>query len=157
MSESSHGSGSPGLAPARLVPRVRDREAPRGGLLGRVLATPDWVWIALLGWGLVVSGVAAWLVAAVWVVLPHDEAFLGLSRAEIAGLNPRLLPFMAHDRVTFAGVLIALGVLYARLAQHGLRWGAPWARRVVQASGAVGFATLFLFVGFGYFDPLHGL
>lgn len=133
-----------------------DSSAPHRGLAA-LLAAPGWVWITLLGWGLMGAGILAWLVATLWVVLPYDEAFLGLSRAQISALNPRLLPFMAHDRVTFAGILISVGVLYAQLARHGMRVGAPWARRVVLLSGGVGFATLFLFLGFGYFDPLHSL
>ena len=131
--------------------------SPPYGHWASILAAPGWVWIALLGWGLVGVGLLAWLVAALWVVLPYDEAFLRLSRLEIHALNPHLLPFMAHDRVTFAGILISLGVLYAQLARHGMRTGAPLARRVVLLSGGVGFATLFLFLGFGYFDPLHAL
>jgi dihydroorotate dehydrogenase len=131
--------------------------SPSRGWLAALLAAPGWVWIALLGWGLVGVGLIAWVVAALWVVLPYDEAFLGLSRAEINALNPHLLPFMAHDRVTFAGILISLGALYAQLARHGMKAGEPWARRVVLVSGGIGFATLFLFLGFGYFDPLHGL
>jgi hypothetical protein len=131
--------------------------SPQHGRLAALLAAPGWIWIALLGWGLAAVGLIAWLVAALWVVLPYDEAFLGLSRAGINDLNPHLLPFMAHDRVTFAGILISLGVLYAQLARHGMRAGIPWARRVVLVSGGIGFTTLFLFLGFGYFDPLHAL
>src|SRR5215203_4864348 len=41
----------------------------------------DWVWIALLGVGMLLGGVLAWIVAATRVVLPYDEAFVGLSRA----------------------------------------------------------------------------
>jgi hypothetical protein len=46
---------------------------------------------------MIVGGVLAWLIAATTVVLPYDEAFVGMTRAEFAGLNPHLLPFMAHD------------------------------------------------------------
>ena len=41
----------------------------------------DWVWIALLGFGMLIGGCLAWAVAATRVVLPYDEAFVGLSRA----------------------------------------------------------------------------
>ena len=36
-----------------------------------------------------------------------------------------------------------------------MRRGAAWARQAVVTSAAVGFASFFLFLGFGYFDPLH--
>ncbi len=114
----------------------------------------DWVWIALLGSGMVVGGCLAWLVAATRVVLPYDEAFVGLSRDELLAVNGRLLAFLAHDRVTLAGTMVAIGVLYLVLAVYPLRRGEPWARTAVMASASAGF---FLFLGFGYFDPLHAL
>lgn len=116
-----------------------------------------WVWTALVGAGLIVGGVLALVVAATRVVLPYDEAFVGMTRAQLAGFNPRLLLFMAHDRVTLAGTMVSLGVLYGQCAVFGLRTGQRWARRAVLLSAAVGFPSFFLFVGFGYFDPLHAL
>jgi dihydroorotate dehydrogenase len=118
---------------------------------------PGWAWTALLGAGLILGGLLAWLVAVTVVVLPYDEWFLGLSRAELAALNERLIPFMVHDRVTLAGNMIALGLLYGSLAIFAIRRGMRWARDVVRISGAVGFASILLFLGFGYLDPLHGL
>jgi hypothetical protein len=46
-------------------------------------------------------------------------------------------------------------VLYSQLAVHGVRDGAHWAWKSVACSAGVGFASFFLFLGFGYFDPLH--
>ena len=117
----------------------------------------DWVWIALLGFGMLIGGCLAWIVAATRVVLPYDEAFVGLSRAELEAVNGRLLAFLAHDRVTLSGTMIAIGVLYAQLAIFPLRGGERWARRAIMISASVGFASFFLFLGFGYFDPLHAL
>ena len=117
----------------------------------------DWVWIALLGFGMVLGGCLAWLVAATRVVLPYDEAFVGLSRAELEAVNARLLAFLAHDRVTLSGTMMAIGVLYGQLAIFPLRRGELWARRAIMISASVGFASFFLFLGFGYFDPLHAL
>ena len=117
----------------------------------------DWVWIALLGFGMAIGGCLAWGVAATRVVLPYDEAFVGLSRAELEAVNGRLLAFLAHDRVTLSGTMIAIGVLYAQLAIVPLRSGERWARRAITISASFGFASFFLFLGFGYFDPLHAL
>jgi hypothetical protein len=41
--------------------------------------------------------VLAWLIAATRVVLPYDEAFLGLDREALPSINARLLAFMAWD------------------------------------------------------------
>lgn len=127
----------------------------RGLALGASGHGRGWIWIALLGVGMVLGGLLAWGVAATRIMLPYDEAFVGLSQAEVAAINPRLLAFMAHDRVVLAGSMVSIGLLYTQLALHGLRRGAGWARAVVGWSGAIGFASFLLFVGYGYFDPLH--
>src|SRR5688572_32739835 len=106
---------------------------------------------------MLIGGCLAWIVAATRVVLPYDEAFVGLSRAELEAVNGRLLAFLAHDRVTLSGTMIAIGVLYAQLSLFPLRGGELWARRAIMISAAVGFSSFLLFLGFGYFDPLHAL
>lgn len=106
---------------------------------------------------MLLGGVLAWAVAATRVVLPYDEAFVGLSRDGIDAVNGRLLAFLAHDRITLSGTMVAIGVLYLGLAAWPMRAGERWARSAVRASALVGFASFFLFLGFGYFDPLHAL
>jgi hypothetical protein len=114
-----------------------------------------WFWALLLGIGMLTAGTIVWLVGLTTVVLPYDLAFLGVSRDGLAQLNPRILGFMEHDRITLAGTLMSIGVLYASLAWNGIRGGCRWARHALAASGAVGFSSLFLFLGFHYVDPLH--
>ena len=105
-----------------------------------------------LGWGMMLAGVIVWLVAQGPVLLGYDYAFVGLSKEQLEAANDRLLPFMQHDRATLAGVMIALGALYRGLAHDGLtRW--EWA--AVTSSAAIGFASFSLYLGYGYFDPLH--
>ena len=113
------------------------------------------VLVLLMGAGMVIGGVMALAIAATRVVLPYDEQFVGLSRAQLAAVNAHLLPFLTHDRVTLAGTMIATGVLYCGLALFGIREGLHWARVAVLASAFAGFATFFLFLGFGYFDAFH--
>src|SRR5207302_11458495 len=96
-------------------------------------------------------------VASTVVVRRYGEGFVGVSRNEVAALNERLILFMVHARVTLAGNMIALGLLYGGLAIFAIRRGMRWARDVVRISGTVGFGSFFLFLGFGYLDPLHGL
>src|SRR5262249_55016352 len=69
--------------------------------------------------------------------------------------NPRLLSFLAHDRVSLAGAMIATGILYIGLSQFAMRRGTHWAQVAVFSSAFVGLATFFLFLGYGYLDPFH--
>lgn len=114
-----------------------------------------WRWIALLGVGMTVAGLAVFGVGQTRITLPYDESYLGLSHNAIAALNPHLPAFMKHDRITLAGTMVSLGALYAGLAWGGMRRGLRWARSATIASGGVGFASIFLFLGFHYVDPLH--
>lgn len=115
----------------------------------------NWGWMSLLGLGMVIGGVLAWFIAATTVLLPYDEDFLGKSRSEIIRFNTHLLHFMSHDRITLAGTMISLGIFYYQLAHHGLRYGLHWARTAAISSCVVGFSSFFLYLGYGYFDPLH--
>ena len=125
---------------------VADQPSPR-----------SWFWLYALGLSMVFGGVLASIIAATTVVLPYDVAFLGMGQAGIRHVNPRLLMFMTHDRITVGGTMLSIGVLYAMLAAFGVRHGARWAWTVITRSAAIGFASFFLFLGFGYFDPLHAL
>jgi dihydroorotate dehydrogenase len=133
--ESSHNT-------ARLSPEPR-------------VAGLTWFWTTLMGAGMVIGGLLALGIAATKVVLPYDEAFLGASLNALTAINPRLLAFMAHDRVTLAGVMIAIGLLYVALSVFGVRRGLHWARQSVFISAFTGFASFFLFLGFGYLDTFH--
>ena len=118
-------------------------------------AETSWFWALLLGISMFVGGLLALVIASTSVVLPYDETFSGLTRAQLAAINDRLLYFMAHDRVSLAGTMIAVGVLYVQLAFFGIRRGRCWARVTVLVSAFAGFGSFFLFLGFGYFDPFH--
>jgi hypothetical protein len=78
-----------------------------------------------------------------------------MSREQLASINDRLLSFMAHDRVSLAGTMIAVGVFYLGLALYGIRRGLHWAWVTVLSSAFSGFASFFLFLAFEYFDPFH--
>ncbi|PYI55209.1 hypothetical protein [Paenibacillus flagellatus] len=116
-----------------------------------------WGWMFLLGIGMIVGGVIAFLIAATTVVLPYDEAYLGAHRHELHEGNGNVLPFMSHDRITLAGTMVSIGILYAQFARHGLRRRLHWTKTALLVSGIVGFSSFFLYLGYGYFDPLHAL
>jgi hypothetical protein len=121
----------------------------------RKAASESWFWAFLMGLAMLGGGLLAMAIAATRVVLPYDEMLAGLTREEMVQLNPRLLPFMQHDRVTLAGTMLAIGVLYITLAVWGIRRGVHWAYMAVVVSAFAGFFSFFSFLGFGYFDPFH--
>ena len=119
------------------------------------IAELTWFWTTLMGAGMMIGGVLALAIAATKVVLPYDEAYLGISVTQLTAINSRLLAFMAHDRVTLAGSMVAIGLLYVVLSLFGIRRGLHWARQAVLVSAFTGFASFFLFLGFGYLDTFH--
>jgi dihydroorotate dehydrogenase len=121
----------------------------------RRLSELTWFWTTLMGAGMLFGSLLALLIAATKVVLPYDEAFVGLSREGLQALNPRLLAFMAHDRISLAGTMVAIGVMYVGLSLHGIRRGLHWAQQAVFISAFTGFVSFFLFLGFGYLDTFH--
>lgn len=114
-----------------------------------------WPWALVIGISMVGGGLLALAIACTRVVMPYDEAMSGLSRARIGAISPRLLPFMTHDRVSLAGAMLGVGILFAGLAWFAVRRGQHWAERAVIVPALIGFFSFFSFLGFGYFDPLH--
>ncbi|HLO04374.1 MAG TPA: hypothetical protein VK191_14775, partial [Symbiobacteriaceae bacterium] len=135
------------------VSRVRPEPTTRAA----ALSGTGWLWAVLFGAGVCLVGLLALLVAISSVVLPYDEAWVGLTRLQLHAINPRLLAFMAHDRVSVTGATAATGILFLCLGWFGMWKGAHWARQTLLVGGLSGFLTFFLFIGFGYFDPLHAL
>lgn len=114
-----------------------------------------WFWTWIQGASMLIGAILALVIASTRVILSYDEVFVGMSRAELDLINPRLLAFMQHDRVTLSGTMFAVAMLYLFLSWHGIRRGHHWAMVAVMLSALVGFVTFFLFLGFGYFDPFH--
>ena len=113
--------------------------------------------IALTGVCLVLAGAFALFQSATGHFLPHDIDFLGMQASELCGINEcRIVHFMFHDRVSFGGVLVGIGVLYLWLAEFPLRAGETWAWWTLLASGAMGFASFMTYLGYGYLDSWHG-
>ena len=152
----------PGLAKRsnEALVAMRTRAASSDGAPGpqpsyQAALRSGWLWLLLLGLGMLIAGAVVFWIGLTRVLLPYDEAFLGVARGNLSSINPRLLGFMRHDRITLAGTLTSIGILYASLAWNGVRNGQRWAKDAVLGSGVVGFASLFLFLGFHYVDPLH--
>ncbi|WP_260804385.1 beta/alpha barrel domain-containing protein [Planococcus maritimus] len=131
------------------------------GLLNQRTASPPvydgWMWHWLFGLFMFLGGAAAMLVSMTIVLMPYDEAFLNLSREELMAINPNIYYFMQHDRMTVAGTMVSGGILYMQLTRYGVRHGLEWAKRAIHIAGVLGFLGILLFIGFGYFDWLHGI
>src|SRR5262249_14222791 len=69
----------------------------------------------------------------------------------------RIVLFMFHDRVTFGGVLVALGLLYLWLERVPLRAGKDWAWWTLTVSATAGFASFSTYLATGYLDTWHGM
>ena len=90
-------------------------------------------------------------------LLPHDTAYLGMTADQLCAYEScRILHFMIHDRVSFGGVLIAIGVMYLWLIEFPLRRGETWAWWTLVSSGLVGFTSFLSYLGYGYLDSWHG-
>ncbi len=136
--------------PTSPPPRLRDAGAdPR--------RWPAWMWGVLVGAGLIVAGVGAAAIALGPVLLWYDRDYLGASLADLHHLNHELIHFLQHDRLTMAGNMIGIGVLYLGLAWGGIRQGYRWARNALLISGLVTFLTWFYFLVTGFVEPLHTL
>lgn len=155
--------GGPGLAKrinaAELYRRIEVKES-HGGIQNpneRTLrpTIASWAFGVMLGAAMFGGGLITLGVGVNGVLLPYDEVYLGMSSQELAGSMPQLVHFMMHDRVTVAGTMLAIGIIYMALSWFGIRRGHHWAKIAMLWSAMVGFTSFFLFLVFGYFDPLH--
>lgn len=107
---------------------------------------------------LIGAGSFAIFQAATGHFLPHDTEYLGMTAKELCSLHQcRIVHFMVHDRVSFGGVLIALGVMYFWLIEFPLRRGEGWAWWAFVVSATAGFLSFLTYLGYGYLDTWHGL
>ncbi len=114
-------------------------------------------WGLLFGLAILFAGVIALVFSMTLVMLPYDEAFIGMTREQIKAFNPRILAFMAHDRMALAGTMISGGILYIQLSRNAMVYRLRWASRAFHVAAIAGFLGIFAFIGYGYFDWLHGL
>jgi hypothetical protein len=113
--------------------------------------------VGAFGLLLILSGLFAVFLGVTGRFLPHDERFLGMTADALCALHGcRIVHFMVHDRVSFGGAVVAVGLLYLWLARCPLRQGQAWAWWALLASGAVGFASFLAYLGYGYLDTWHG-
>jgi hypothetical protein len=113
--------------------------------------------LVLTGLALLLSGAFALFLSATGSFLPHDVDYLGMIPAQLCAINEcRIVHFMFHDRVSFGGVLIAIGILYLWIAKFPLARGEEWAWWTFALSGVCGFCSFLCYLGYGYLDTWHG-
>ncbi|MDF8265681.1 hypothetical protein [Luteipulveratus flavus] len=151
------GPGLPNHLVRSLLPAPVAEPAPTAREVLRTApwSWPMWAWGVGLGVGMLAGGVGAAAVAVGPGLLWYDEDHLGMTREQLDGLVPRFVPFLQHDRITLAGTMVCLGILYVALSYCGLRQGIRAAERALWWSAVLGFPTLLYFLGTGYFEPLH--
>jgi hypothetical protein len=136
-----------------------DRDAETSGLL-QALVGDGRPLLFLTPLALLLSGLFAIYLSITGQLLPHDVAYLGMTRKDFCAPNAclcRVAHFMAHDRVAFGGALIAVASPYFWLAAFPLRQGEAWAWWLFALSGTVGFGSFLTFLGYGYLDVWHGV
>lgn len=106
-------------------------------------------WGLLVGLGMIGAGLGAAAITLGPVLLWYDREYLGVDVARLHVVNHHLVHFPQHDRITMAGTMVAIGVLYVGLAVGGIRRGWPWAREVYLISGWIGFPPCFTSWGSG--------
>lgn len=109
-------------SPARpqwtIMPEGPERQQRRA-LTGQLL-------MIITGLGLFAGGAVVSVVGLTHVFVPSDLVFLGTTSEELRAANPRLLPFIAHDRAGFGGALMAAAVAIMGLSAWGWRRGEAW-------------------------------
>lgn len=146
---SGYVEAGPGL-PKRIHERLAYEKA-------QMVHTPNWYWSFLFGLAILIGGMIALYFAFTSIILPYDESFIGLTRGDLLQVNPLILSFMSHDRMALAGTMISGGIIYIQLARHGIKANLHWAKIAFHSAAIIGFIGIFLFIGYGYFDWLHGL
>jgi hypothetical protein len=138
------------LATASVTPWIRTDE----------MKSADWR-LRLGRWGLLVTGVGIALAGLVILYLgstevfvAEDLGFIGVTRETLDGVNPRLVPLIAHDRAGFGGGLTTVGVLLIVCAVYS-RPGRAF-HEAVTCAGVAGFGCA---IGThyveGYVNPIH--
>lgn len=143
--------------PAEATGAAQALETPEAAPPARRFAELGPYLVGFTGLVLIASGITALALAATVKLLPYDVAYLGMTMDDLCARNAcRIVHFMAHDRVSFGGSIIAVGSLYAWLGAVPLRRGEAWAFWTSTLSGLVGFGSFLTYLGYGYLDVWHG-
>lgn len=138
----------PRPAPLRSLPRPAARSPWASAFrVGRAC-------LLLTGVGMILGGATIMAVGMTTVFVPQDLQFMGLLADDLRGLNPRLVPLIAHDRAGFGGGLCATGIATLFCAWCVRPSESLW--QMLCFSGTAGFATAIgVHPAVGYNDLSH--
>jgi hypothetical protein len=157
LSDSAAAVAERGFRRAKVILRASTTMRDDRGFLGALIGDGRPL-LLFMAFCLVLSGVFALFLSATSHFLPHDVQFLRMTPEQLCAINEcRIVHFMFHDRVSFGGVLIAIGTLYLWLAEFPLRHRQAWAWWLFLASGVLGFGSFLAYLGYGYLDTWHGV
>jgi hypothetical protein len=164
--DSWHGSATLVLLPlfALGLVRSRPRRASPAGI--QTLLTPGerpliwsraWLgrsFLLLTAIGMLVAGLVIVTIGTLVVFVPQDLAFIGLDRAALDLVDPRLVPLIAHDRAGFGGGLATTGLTVLGCVWCGQPSRARWEALLI--AGVAGFGAAVGVHGLiGYLDLSH--
>jgi hypothetical protein len=120
-------------------------------------ASRAWLGRALLlltAFGMLVAGLTIVTIGTFVVFVPQDLAYLGLDRAALDLIDPRLVPLIAHDRAGFGGGLATTGLTVLVAVWCGRPSRALW--EALLMAGLAGFGAAIGVHGLiGYLDLSH--
>ncbi|WP_210583803.1 hypothetical protein [Streptomyces sp. GESEQ-35] len=145
------------VAAVRRAPHTpRWQPAPEGPERERRRALTGQLLLIVTGAGLFVGGAVISVVGLTGVFVPADLAFLDAGAQTLEAANPRLVPFVAHDRAGFGGALMAAAVAITLLSAWGWRRGEAWVFWTLATAAAAGFLPAVVVHGvIHYTDFIH--
>lgn len=113
-----------------LRPTVQKRPLPLARLCMSV-----WALGTILGGSIII------LTGMFPVFVTEDLEFMRTTVAALEQINPRLVPFIAHDRIGFGGALISAGIAALAFIWHGLRGTSSRPLRWLSGAWLIGTVT----------------
>ena len=110
--------------------------------------------LLLAAFGITVAGLTIATIGSVVVFVPQDIDYIGLTRTQLDGIDPRLVPLIAHDRAGFGGGLATTGLTALACVWCGRPSRSLWESLAI--AGLAGFGAAIGVHGLvGYLDLTH--
>jgi hypothetical protein len=110
--------------------------------------------LMFLAAGMLAAGATIMVVGMTRVFVPQDLEFMHMTRMELQGISPRLVPVIAHDRAGFGGGLFTTGIILLFMGRHS-----RLTKSLIQAVCLMGLAGFGAAIGvhpaIGYTDFGH--
>ncbi len=110
--------------------------------------------LLLTAFGMFVAGTTIVTIGTFVVFVPQDLAYLGLDRADLDAIDPKLVPLIAHDRSGFGGGLAITAITVFGCVHAGRPSRALWEALLI--AGIAGFGAAIGVHGLiAYLDLTH--